>query len=317
MKKQLLTAAVAIVALAGCTKTEVVKVSDDKAIGFESFVGKPTKAVSDIVSGDGSFTKFFVYGSYENEGSYVSVYGGEYVQFADGKWNNEKLQYWVDGKNYKFAAYSNGNEKVDGVKFTDAEGNLEIPYTVADKDLIAVTGVAAAGQKTGNQPVGLEFKHLLSKVKFSFSTTFNADLTVTVSNLKINQAVNAGTWKGTWTPTEATKADKEYGDVVAKAKAEVSEECYVLPQSNATLTASFTVTVTDKGGAVIMKKDFADVKLVSGNGDKWDAGFAYNYTATIKPENMGGGVVTSEPIVFNPSVDPWKNGTVTDNDILN
>lgn len=314
MKKQFLTVAVAALALAGCSKNETVEVADSRAIGFESFVGKATRAVTDLNEGT-NFNKFFVYGSYENGGSYVSVYDGEYVSKGAEGWTNEKTQYWVDGKAYKFAAYSNGNETVAGVSFDDETGSLTIPsYTVGDKDLIAVTAVSATGKKTGNDAVALQFDHLLSKVKFTFSTTYNADLTVTVSNLKFN-AVNAGVWNGTWTPTEATKADKTYDDVVATSDGVASEECYVLPQATTTLVASFTVTVTDAGGNKIAEKNFTDVKLDAGAA--WAPGFAYNYTAVINPKNVDPDGSQSEPITFAPSVDTWTNGSVSDSDILN
>lgn len=314
MKKQFLTVAVAALALAGCSKNETVEVADSRAIGFESFVGKATRAVTDLNEGT-NFKKFFVYGSYENGGSYVSVYGGEAVNFTDGKWSNEKLQYWVDGKAYKFAAYSNGNDEVSGVDFKD-DGSLTISnYTVDTKDLIAVTAVSATGKKTGNDAVELQFKHLLSKVKFTFSTTYNTDLTVTVSNLKFT-AVNEGTWNGTWTSTETTGV-KSYKDVVATSAGVASEECYVLPQPNKTLVASFTVTVRDAGKNIIATKDFTNVALASGNGDTWTSGFAYNYTATINPKNVDPDGSQSEPIVFNPSVGGWEDGIVNDDDILN
>ena len=313
MKKQFLTVAVAALALAGCSKNETVEVADSRAIGFESFVGKATRAVTDLNEGT-NFNKFFVYGSYENGDSYVSVYDGEYVSNATGAWTNEKIQYWVANKAYKFAAYSNGNETVADVSFDDKTGSLTIPsYTVGDKDLIAVNNVEQTGAESGNTAVPLVFKHLLSKVKFTFSTTYNDDLTVTVSNLKFT-AVNEGTWNGTWTPTEAT-GEKSYDDVVVTSAGVASEECYVLPQATTTLVASFTVTVTDAGGNKIAEKNFTDVKLDAGAA--WAPGFAYNYSAVINPKNVDPDGSQSEPIVFNPSVGRWEDGIVNDDDILN
>lgn len=323
MKKGLWMLGLAVAAMTSCTQSEVLEVAENRAIGFESFVGKSTRAVNDLTTESG-FTKFFVYGSYDNgSGSYVSVYGNDAVNKVEANWVNEKLQYWVDGKNYKFAAYSDGNNKLtSGVTFTDATGVLQIAgYEVGIKDLIAVDQVSQTGKASNNNKVPLVFKHLLSKVQFTFSTTFGNHLTVTVTNLTVKQVENKGTWDGTqWTPSNpSVKADKSYdasGLVATSAGAE-SEECYVLPQSNQSLEASFTVTVTDEGDNTIAQKTFSNVSLASGNGDKWENGYAYNYRATIQPENMGDGDVELKPIEFAPTIEVWKDGTVTDGDILN
>lgn len=62
MKKGLLMLGVAALALASCTNEEVLNVSDSRAIGFDAFVGKTTKA--DIT--DANISEFYVYGGYDN-----------------------------------------------------------------------------------------------------------------------------------------------------------------------------------------------------------------------------------------------------------
>lgn len=316
-------------AFASCTQSEVLDVNENRAIGFDAFSGKATRAVSDIIGGGGdasTFTKFFVYGSYKNgDGSeYTSVYSNDEVVYNSG-WSATETQYWVAGKNYKFAAYSDGNAalpKEITATFADATGKLKIEgYQVSDKDLILAEEATGNGTDKGN--VSLSFSHLLSKVKFTFSTTFNADLTVTVTNLTFSPE-NKGTWDNSdWSVTSGNTAAKTISSYVAKSSDPVaSEEFYVLPQDNASLKASFTVTVTDPGGAKLFEKNFTGISLASGNdantstNNEWVKGYAYNYTAVIKPENMDGGT-TSDPIVFSPSVGAWENGTVSDNDIVN
>lgn len=310
MKKGLWMLGLAAAAMTSCTQSEVLEVAENRAIGFESFVGKSTRAVDDLTD-ESNFNKFFVYGSYENGGSYVLVYGNDVVNKVEANWINEKLQYWVNGKNYKFAAYSDGNTKLEsGVTFTDATGALEIEdYVVGTNDLIAVDEVSQTGQASGNDKVALTFSHLLSKVKFTFSTTFGDHLTVTVTDLTVKQVENKGTWDGTqWTPSvPSVTADKSYdaSGLVATSTGTESEECYVLPQSNIDLKASFTVTVTDEGNNTIAEKTFSNVSLASGSDNKWVDGYAYNYKANITPANMG-----ANPIEFNPSVSSWEDKDV-------
>lgn len=324
MKKGLMMLGAAAIALASCTQNEVVEVAESRAIEFNTFVGKSTKAVNDL-NGKNKFTKFIIYGAFTKEGKTATVFDAAEATRADdaAQWSYP-LEYWIDGGEYHFAAYSDGNNgfaKGEGnptAVFTETDGNLVINnYVVGNNDLVLVDGVTATGKATDNDNVALTMKHLLSKVNFKFATTYASNLTVTVSDLKINQAVNKGTHNDTWTPDAETKADKTYGNVVATATGVASEECYLLPQSNATLKASFTVTVTYEDGSIVAKKNFTDVSLASGVDNTWKEAYTYTYTANIKPENMDGGTVTSEPIVFTPSAGEWTEGTVADDDIIN
>lgn len=318
MKNSLfLLGAAAVVALSSCTKNEVLEVAENRAIGFETFVGKSTRAVNDL-NGENKFTKFIIYGAFTKDGKTATVFdASEATRSNDAVPWSYPLEYWISGAEYLFAAYSNGNETANA-EFDEESGQLTIKdYEVSNNDLVLVDGVEATGQEADNQTVALTMKHLLSKVNFKFATTYAPNLTVTVSNLKINQAVNKGTHNNSWSLAEETKADKTYANVIAKAEGVESEECYLLPQSNETLKASFTVTVTYEDGSIVAKKDFEDVSLASGNENKWNEAYTYTYSANIKPENMGGGEVESEPIVFIPSADGWTEGSVTDSDILN
>lgn len=309
MKKGLMMLGVAAIALASCTQNEVVEVAESRAIEFNTFVGKSTKAVNDLNEAN-KFTKFFIYGAFTKDEKTATVFDGDAAtRDNDGAQWSYPLEYWIDGGAYKFAAYSNGNSSATA-SFDEASGKLTISdYIVGENDLVLVDEVSAAGAKSGNKPVGLTMKHLLSKVNFKFSTTYADNLTVTISGLKINQAVNKGTHNDTWTPDDKTKADKYYDNVVATATGVESEECYLLPQSNTTLTAEFTATVTYEDGSIVAQKKFENVSL---NTTNWQEAYTYTYTATIKPENMTDGEVTTEPIVFTPSVGEWTDNGTTD-----
>lgn len=317
MKKGLLMLGAAAMVLASCTQNEVVEVAESRAIEFNTFVGKSTKAVNDLNEAN-KFTKFFIYGAFTKDEKTATVFdAAEATRANDAAQWSYPLEYWIDGGAYKFAAYSNGNATANA-SFDETTGKLTIEqYEVGTNDLILVDEVSATGAASGNTAVALTMKHLLSKVNFKFATTYASNLKVTVSSLKINQAVNKGTHNDSWTPDNNTKIDKTYDDVVATATGVESEECYLLPQSNTGLKASFTVTVTYEDGSVVAQKDFDNVSLASGNGDTWQEAYTYTYTANIKPENMTDGEVTSEPIVFTPSAGTWTEGSVTDTDIIN
>lgn len=66
MKKSLFVLGVAVAALASCTQSEVLEVAENRAIGFDAFVGNTTKTLPSSVAKD-NFRKFYVYGAAEKE----------------------------------------------------------------------------------------------------------------------------------------------------------------------------------------------------------------------------------------------------------
>ena len=202
---------------------------------------------------------------------------------------------------------------------------------------------ATAKDKTWNgtdsatpNPVGFNFKHMLSKIIFTFKTQASKDYIMKVTDLKINGAADpasgaivaaTGTltdqaiaWEtaGTVTKGEYTFADiADYADGTQGEDglfSKSTEARFVIPQNNENLEASFTVTVYNKKGATeankLMEKDFtASVKyekaVAEGKGTTgiWEPGFVYNYIAVINPDKVE---PTAKPIVFTVTgVDEW------------
>ena len=305
MRKSLIMSLVATVMLAGCSNNEVMETLPQKAIGFENpFVDNSTRAVNDIVGAGGNtstFTKFYVYGSHSGN---TSVFTNTEVEYTTS-WEYSPLQYWIDGKEYYFAAYSDGNEQLaSGVTFDNA-GNLSISsYTVSTKDLIYAKNTTKYTGSTSAQTVSFTFNHLLSKVKFTFVSEFANYLTLSISNLKIVGSQKTGSYANdAWTPS-GNITDIVYGDNAYTGY--VSEECYVLPQTLTDVTASYTVTVKN-GSETVISKAFADIALNGVTDGKWTPGLTYNYKATINDGNMG-----AQPIKFNvETVTSWADFTDT------
>ena len=71
MKKHLFYLAAAVVAMSSCTESEVIEISQSKAIGFDSYVGNTTRAEQegqtlDVLKEEGN--GFYVFGTYKEEG---------------------------------------------------------------------------------------------------------------------------------------------------------------------------------------------------------------------------------------------------------
>lgn len=318
-KSILLLAAAA--ALASCTQSEVLEVAENRAISFDPFVGKATRAATEIVdpnTGSGTkLTTFWVFGRYgENSGTYSNKVFSDLELSVSSPVTG---YYWIDDKYYKFAAYSDGNGALSsGASAALGEdGNMTISdYQVTDKDLILATSNAiSSGTVNSTTPgaIQLNFKHLLSQVSFEFENAFTIQgYTLDITNLSF-YVKNQGDYANTgWTIGDVSTDNKTQASVatsVAINNSGFSESWFVIPQSNTSYTASFTATIKDNNQVVVKTNTFNDIPLKTGetttpggDSNEWKSGYRYKYTAEINPTNMG-----LNEIKFTVSVDEWEN----------
>lgn len=289
MKKGLLMLGAAAMMLASCTQNEVLEVSESRAIGFNTFVNNNTRAVTDIETA--SLTKFYVFGDYDS-GASVAFKNTEVTGTQGGTYTPVNPAYWQTGKTYEFGAYSNGNGASLTATFTN--GALTITgYSVDNtKDLIAATASEVEAPEAGqDQSVALTFKHLLSKVKFTFTTTAVPEaFRMEVSNLKFTGIKTAASCTFSnnaiftpWTGTNGEYSIATLGDYAVTGGSASTEDILVIPQANADIEASFTVTIYDEAtSAQIATNDFT----ASLDCTEWVEGNVYNYTAEINPDDV-------------------------------
>lgn len=199
MKKNLFLLGLAVAAMTSCTNDEVLDVQQpvQKAIGFEGFVNKATRAVKTT---DNYITKFFAYGYYEQPDKTVAgstttnVFnnltvtkvededeGIKWSYDLDSNTNGDQLAYWTKNK-YWFAGIAKGNtdDNLTSVSFAEAtktsgttttkKGELTISnYTVGEDDIVAsVVCIDNSNHNpVTNSAVNMTFGHLLTKVKFT------------------------------------------------------------------------------------------------------------------------------------------------------
>lgn len=336
MKKQVLMMAALALALGGCSKTETTDVAQGRAIGFDTFVGKSTKAVKEM--DNNSLTKFYVFGSYGSTGSWTPVFtnvgvSGGTVGTGGTKWTPEQTAYWQPSTTYHFGAYSNGNNSLDGASFNAESQTLTFTnYAVGDNDLIAAIPdyKTTDATVTGEEVVNLTFSHLLSQVKFTFKNADSYDYTMEISNIKIENAVKVATGtlvKGSTVIWDG-EANEEYDfgtlDDIAQAEGEDTHSValLVIPQSNETLTVSFTATFKDASGVELAKGNFTAPLAYSGDpveagteANKWTPGFRYNYVATVNGSTINEDL-EEQVIKFTvESVTPWDDATEQNPDV--
>lgn len=324
MKKQFLMMAAVALALGSCSRTETVEVAENKAIGFDAFVGKTTKGATEV--DNATLSKFYVFGAYNSTPDWTPVFTN--VEVTGGKvdgqseWTPTQTAYWKESSTYHFGAYSNGNGSFDGASFNAATQALQFQnYTAGENDLIAAIAdeKTTGADVTNETAVPLTFKHLLSEVKFTFKNTDSHDYTMEISNIQIASATTTASGSYTKTPEGISWTSNPTGiyefddlsDIAAKGTHETA--LFVIPQSNTTLQVTFTATFSD-GNGEIASDTFTGELNYSGTeaeAGKWTAGYRYNYIAEINGSDVQEELANKIIKFTVTEVTPWEDATET------
>lgn len=195
MKKTLLLVAAAV-ALVACSNEETVRQSAPEAIGFDNaFVENSTRSVNDPSLTAASLENFTVYGYVENAVLFPGTVVNKTIVNNDlsSAWKYEGTQYWVAGAKYNFAAIA-PNEGWYNVTTAVAADKASISTNFAfvndgETDLLYDEVENKDGLVENNTAVGFDFRHILSKVKFSFLNGYNVESAkIDVTNVKIENA---------------------------------------------------------------------------------------------------------------------------------
>lgn len=207
--KKLFISMLAIAALASCAKEEVIVADQGELIGFNSFVENSTRAADQSLTTQ-TFTSFQLWGTLQGTEGPVAIFEDDTVSGTIGEnsvWScTTKTQYWIKDAIYNFVGVKNG--------VVAAENGLPKTITYAadgTTDLVYARSKQYTGLASENPLVALEFKHLLSKVKFTLeNTTSNAEnvgvYTYTLTDVKINNAIT----NGTYTVADVKNEDNTY-----------------------------------------------------------------------------------------------------------
>lgn len=202
MKKTLL-AILATVAMVACSNDEIVREAAPEAIGFDNaFVNNSTRsAETPGYSTTNLFEDFSVYGFVEGAALFNGVEVSKNYdnpKLTSG-WEYEETQYWITGAKYAFYAVAPHYESVNYWAVKDqtnpASTGATITFTTTDgtQDLLYSGIVERQGVANNNAAVAFTFKHILSRVKFSFENGYNASAaTIRVRDIEITNAFKTG-----------------------------------------------------------------------------------------------------------------------------
>lgn len=344
MKKVLFTLA-AVLTLASCAKEDVVREYQamPEAIAFDNaFIDNATRARVDNTLTNDNLSNFRVFGYVTGDNNaYAPIFddlevrGSGTGQGATWTYDDDYTQYWINGATYDFAAiapFENGNYDAADVNFAknvdgDFVTTLNYKNNTGLVDLLyAQNDPYTAG--LSNAKVAFIFKHILSKVNFTFTNMYNAaNTTIAVRNITITNAykqakatltADSTVWTGYGETTELNFGDATdvnpssgvfatnympYEDVEASYR-----QLFLIPTSSYDYNVKFDIELY-----------YGDTKIKTFNHTKtldFDpaAGCAYNITATITNANIDPAGAQSK-IEFTVDDTTGVNGWGTANDV--
>lgn len=214
--KKILFAAVAALAITGCSQNEEFDAASQKAeINFTPVVNKSTRAaITDLAALKTSGFKVFAYntGADGTGALNKTIMGGVDVTSVDGAWKySGGPYYWPTDSKVSFFAYAPATSTAAAYAVTtpDSDTTPTITYTVpavaAQEDFV----VATLPKQDASDNVVLPFTHALCQV--NFSVVGDDDLTYTVSEVKIMGVANTGKYNyTTWTEVSGTAGEYSY-----------------------------------------------------------------------------------------------------------
>ena len=189
--KKLFIAIVAIAAATACSNSEIVSVNREAITFDNAFVNNATRSVidpsldlNDLKEDDG--IGFGVYGfvtGNPNDAANTTapIFTNEQVTWNStaNAWKHNTVQYWITGANYNFAAiapYSNSTINSGLWTATVANNTTTLNYKASGGDTDLLYAAASVENVTAgyNTPVSFNFRHILSKVKFTFNNAYDA-----------------------------------------------------------------------------------------------------------------------------------------------
>ena len=331
--KKILFAAVAALAITGCSQNEEIeKAAKTAEIGFNAIVKNTTRAAVTNIKNLGNF-KVHSYitgttfgGSTELGTAYMNGVLFETEDNTTWTTSDTKTYYWPSEttKSVQFFAYPSTLISDFSIPDTGTAGYPSFNYTVdneADEqgDLVVAyeSNKTATSEGVNAGKLTLNFKHILSRINFAYIPG-NTNLTYTVTAVKIDD-IKGGTAKytfsasnGAWDVTSGTS--KEYTYTVTQSSNVVENKSYYMlggedaslmlfPQDVAKKVITVTYTSKDDDGVQVFS---GDKTVTLPDNSKWEVGKNILYILTLP---AGGTEMT-----VTPKISEWNAAEDKDQD---
>lgn len=323
MKNLFIIGLAATAMLTSCSNDETVEMAqNNKAIQFDGFVNKSTRATEDVTTD--RLTSFKVWGLMSKDGQTGNPFTDVEVTKNGDTWGYTTPVYWENGYNYSFVAVAPTAQQgtaagqwsltapttvgtYGSITFDNGEGTTDLIYDVDD------TYVESALTLQGNtcpMPIGFTFNHLLSRVKFAFTNGMDDGSTINVTNVKITDANTKATAAldetATWTlADDNTTAELAFGNVLDAVDdyainiTKDTDHKYMIPALLVNQTYNVTFTVKRNHNGVT---DTYDLKATLTNDIiNFEQGKSYRFVAVINQKALN-----LCQIMFTATVTEWE-----------
>lgn len=314
MKRILICAAAAIVALASCSKTQVVYNDAPEEIGFKAVTGVMTKAVQTT----DAFTQtigVIAYNSSTTTDPSVYFTNAMFSKTTSGTpavttWNGSK--YWPIDSELDFMVYSPHQETGSPatVVATNTTESKTLAITVSQPSTDAINNQVdymysdsyITNKDKNDVSVAVNFKHALAQVTVNFTGNEN----VTLNTALLKETAQSGTYTVqylpevnpmiTWAPGNSDQdLTLAPTDATELSSDPISTSYLVVP----TAASSIDINYTMKGSGSLDK----NIDL----GENWEAGKHYIYDVSI----------SANEIKFTVTVTPMADGDITSDTDIN
>ena len=332
--KKLLVSVLAIAGLVACTQETTLVQKGNAPMEFgAAFVDNATRAdeAADPSITTATIEGFNVWGFMDSPAG--KVFEGEDVTGTQGNFTYVNTQYWIPNHDYYFAALAPMDSANWTLNTEDASiygaGVISFDNEKAEggEDLLyAAKMLSTKGLEAGEAPEGgvvkLQFNHMLSKVKFTFTNGFdNENAKIDVKNVAMEVPAKASIkvaqqdWWSTnqWVLVEGEKTTLAFGDACANTgigvKQETAKERLTIP-ADATQKYTVTFDVVLYQGTV---EAYKGTKTVIIENVALEIGKAYNFKAELNASNIMADGTELLPIVFDvEEVKDWVTAETPD-----
>lgn len=311
--KKILLAAVAALAIVGCSQNEEIEKAGEKAeINFGTVVKNSTRAA--VTENDDLQKSGFIVYAYKTADAITvaetklgdAFMSGVEVTHSSNWTVNGGPYYWPFEGKVQFFAYAKGDAVKNFKVATDAKYPT-LEYTIADAASAQIDFVVAKATDQSKQTadVSLAFTHALTQVNFSAKSE-NSGMVYNITSVKLANVYNSGTYNfenSEWTKTDAAVLTTyEYpladggvsvtgGATEATQLDQANGALMLMPQS---MTATSKIIITyevRKDNVLIDKVENFDISLSAGT--EWKAGQKIRYTLALTSKGATVGFTTS------------------------
>lgn len=292
MKRILICAAAAIVALASCSKTQVVYNDAPEEIGFKAVTGVMTKAVNEWETASGIMGLFAVKSDdaiYLDNVQFKKDATESYFVGWDG--SAHKPYYWPLNESLDFIVYAPYDVNAD---LTNDVLTISVDNSGEDQKDVLYGAEKLLDKPKLATPYSVNMKHALTWIVVNIEA--DQDGVLNVTKLDLTNIVPSGTLNVDYTTADAPELSWPVLGTAAPVSVyagdvgttEVTKEFLIIPAAEQT---SFDLTYTLNGGSALNTS--LDIT------GEWKAGFKYVYNISV----------AASEIKITPTVLSWDETT--------